>query len=361
LKDRGFLLVIAVGLLARACIAASGYVPPHDPTYYMTLAQHVRDGSGLWVDSATYGSNLRALFPPVYPLLLSLFGVSAHSVAALNAAFDVGTACLIYRLSNRNLIAAAIFFLWPTVILNSVVAQKESLTMLLVAALLSLRRVSTFGLCGGLLILTQPALLLLPLALAVKQGWKYAITAVLFMALAMSPWIIRNWFVFERFIPLTTSAGFSLAYVANGARHIAPSPEILALPEHARSMAVWREALAAIVAEPLSYLRQVMSDAGRAMLFDTFSVQRLRPVVGWSIAVPVQALHLLLLVVAAFGIDRKCRWVLVAAGIAMLPMMAFEFGERHRYFLYPILAVLAAKALSRFLRKEQGVQPVVPA
>lgn len=345
MKYQPFLLVIALGLAARAALAVSlgGYIPPSDATFYMTLAQHARDGSGLWIDNEVYGPNLRALFPPIYPLLLSVFG----SAVALSAAFDSATAYLIYRLAGRNPVAAAIFFLWPTLILNSVVPQKESLVMLLVAALLYVRRASVFGLCGGLLALTQPALVFFPLILSAMRGWKYAATVALFMALTLSPWIIRNALVLGEFVPLTTGAGASLAYVANGGRHVSPSPEILALPEVARFAAVGWDALAVILADPLAYLSQVGTDLGRAFLFDTFTLERLR----LASSVPVQVLHLLLLGVAVIGLRNSDRPALLAVGLTLLTMVWFEFGERHRYFLYPLVAVMAAQAARRLDRR----------
>lgn len=339
LDGRLFALIIAFGLLVRALIvvAGGGYVPPNDPTFYLTLAQHVRDGSGLWIDNDLYGPNFRALFPPLYPLLLSLFPVNGYSVAALNAAFDIGTAYLIYRLAGRNIIAPALFFLWPTVILNSVVAQKESLAMLVVAGLLYVRSARTFGLLGGLLTLAQPALLFFPLILSATKGWRYAGMAALFTALILSPWIIRNALVLGEFVPLTSGAGFSLAHVVNGG-HVSPSPEILAMPEVERAAAVGWDALAAILSNPLAYLRQVASNAGNAILFDTFAIERLR----LGISAPIQALHFLLLGAVAFT-GKSARPILLVAGLTILTMLWFEFGERHRYFLYPIIAVLVAR------------------
>jgi hypothetical protein len=368
---RGFCIVALIGLVLRVWVVAAlhGYVPPYDPAAYMELARHLDTGTGLWRDSAIYGNDLRAFYPPLYPLLLGAvglpFGVNPWSVALLNAALDACTALIVFRLAKGDLLGPALLFLWPTVIFNSAVAQKESLCMLLAAALAWLfvnwtaRRAFAFGIAGGLLALSQPALAAFPaflcLMLPVRE-WKAVPTACAAALLTLAPWIVRNALVLHDFVPLTTAAGFSLNHVLSG-EYLRPPASIMALPEAARSMEAGKLSLQIVAAHPVSYVLIVIRNAWNALLFDSYGFSRAMPNVSKFAFVGTQFLHLLLLGAVGVGVsmaDRKTVRLAVACGLTLLTMFWFEFGERHRYFLYPMLALLAADGIVAFERWRRG-------
>ncbi|MFX8301134.1 hypothetical protein ABTL22_19390, partial [Acinetobacter baumannii] len=89
-----------------------------------------------------FGSAWRALFPPLYPLLLAgwgaLAGFTTPSVLALGPLIDGTAAWLIVVLGRRlgravaGRRAAWLYLMWPSVLFSAPLAQKEGLCGLLI-------------------------------------------------------------------------------------------------------------------------------------------------------------------------------------------------------------------------------------
>jgi hypothetical protein len=278
-------------------------------------------------------------------LLLALFVLPV----LVNTLCELGTAYLLNRTEQTGR-AASLFLLWPSLILSAPVAQKESLALLLATGLFFLAiergRAWMFGLVSGLLLLTQPALILLPpaLALFLVRGeplrWYLAVAAV--AVLVLLPWWLRNWLVFGAFVPLTSSGGLSLAFAVNGG-HLPPiRPD---LPEIERFALQGRIAWDSL--NPPTYVAGQAKQAFLAFFRDSNALLRIHPEAPLPFVRAVQAAWLGLLVAALRCRDRLVWLGLLAGVVALLPVLPLEFGERHRMHLLPLLCLAA---FSRGLR-----------
>lgn len=210
-----FYLYNEVAHIASSLVAGTGYSSPWSATHIAPTAQQ----------------------PPIYPLILAgvfrIFGpytrASAIVALALNAFAAAATAALLVSLAKRcladrlsGILAAWIMALWPYEVVVSLQLWGQAIAGLMLAAFLwmlatlgrSQRQRDCFGLgCySGAAALLNPALLPpLACALAVKVGFTRRMFPVLVgFILVLSPWTIRNFMVFGRFIPLRDNFGFEL-------------------------------------------------------------------------------------------------------------------------------------------------------
>jgi len=180
--------------------------------------------------------------PPVYPLLLAgIFKVAgAYSLASLwiaiglNGLFSALTAILILRIGKRDfsdavgILAAWFWALWIYEAVVSIRLWESALTALLLAlTLLWLPRLAesgrgwywvTFGLLAGMAVQTNTTMLAMVPCFYV---WVWArkakeVSAKMLMVsfsaflLALVPWTVRNYVVFDRLLPLRDNFGLEL-------------------------------------------------------------------------------------------------------------------------------------------------------
>ncbi len=136
---------IAIGLRIAAAVLVGVRTPPGDAHYYLVLAHNLMAGRGFVVFEPFMGVETRALFPPLYPMLLALWGwaggLSIASVTAFGAVIDLATAAAIVAfaeaLGNRRagIAAAWLYIVWPPVLMSAPLAQKEGLCALLALVL----------------------------------------------------------------------------------------------------------------------------------------------------------------------------------------------------------------------------------
>jgi 4-amino-4-deoxy-L-arabinose transferase-like glycosyltransferase len=217
-----------------------------------------------------------ALVMPVYPAILSgcfkVFGIyskgAAIAILSLNSLFSALTCVPIFLIGLRSFdqrtaqIAAWIWALFPNAIYFSAnwmwaTCPATLLLTLLVLAVLYLQESGSkrawvaFGLGCGVASLTEPNVMsVLPFLGAWacyrlqrrKQGWvaPASLAALAFVAV-VSPWFLRNYEVFHRFIPFRDGLGLELyvgnngytAHWANGS--IRPSNSATELAEYTQS------------------------------------------------------------------------------------------------------------------------------
>ncbi len=348
------LLLLAAGVLLRLLVHLTG-TPAEvgDPRAYTALAESLRSGHGLVFSEEVYGPNQRGVYPPLYPLLLAIF----VSPLALNTILDLLTAKLMLRMESTG-IAAVLFFLFPSMILSAPVAQKESLLILIALSLMVVaieqRRAWLFGLLSGLLLLTQPALLLFPPALCViflnRKSLRWFVTAVITTLVVLCSWWVRNWIVLGSFVPFTTSAGLQIAVIANGGQHISPpNPE---LPEVERFSLAGRLAWERL--ELLPYMFDQWQRIMRAIFLEYLPLPRIYPGAPLLAAYALTLSWLILLVAALRCSDKTLRRAFIAGVIGILLAVPLEFGERHRAHLLPLLCLMATVGRSRLSRAEVG-------
>lgn len=379
-------IVAALAMRVASVYFVSGVALGADPMNYRNLAQALLDGRGLITDDWRYGRDLRAFFPPLYPLLLAgwwgVFGPSAWATLALTTLTDALAARLLAGLGERlggppARAAGLLYFAYPSFALAAAIPHKEALTLLIGIALLRVavawvatpgdRLAALGGALWGLLALTQPSLALVPVALALvliaERGWlptvRLGLVAGIALALVMSPWWLRNWLVFERFVPFTTASGF-MTNVALGRLGLPIDPALFTLSEPDRAATIGRAALARIADQPWGFLRESGRALATGFAYEEATLARYRhtsPPIAPALHTPLTAIlqlaYLALLLPAAWGAMRRARLLrrLTLALLIAIPAVGlwFEFGERHRYLLTPLVMILAAQPLAATL------------
>ena len=318
-----------------------------------------------------------AYYPPLYPTLLAAVGLlvplEAPTFLAIGFLTDLAIAASMVwlgKLLNANSApnAAAIYLFWPTAVLMSPIAHKEGLVTLVVLLLIACwlnasknRFAAAFGALSGVLALTQPSLVLLPAALMLflrRQSWRRVGIALTAAAIVILPWWIRNFLVFGQFVPLTSGSGFALwvgsTPEGNGVKWVPAPPHLLQGNEIERGRAAMAEAVAWIRANPIEYLHHNVWKLGHSLQGDRWDEKPLawmspliRPPLPLVVLSAVTSIALF--AAAAVGLVRVRdklikRVVLVCVGYWFLFHIWFEFAERHRYFLVPLLLMLVFKA-----------------
>ena len=389
--------LIAILILSRfaALTLVDGAATTGDPEIYEKIAGSIIAGEGLVFHDPLTGVDFRAMYPPLYPLLLaglgSVIGLGAGTYALLNVAIELGSALLIAAIGVRlgsapaGRAAAWLFAIWPAFIMSTPFAQKESLVLvevLGIALLLlrmergrapGLREGAALGALWTCLMLTQPGLAVLPVLLALfllpAAGWRslfgLAVRAAPFAFLLMLPWWIRNYQLLGSFVPLTTTSGIGL-WIGNNPDATGgwvPMPAgYQGMPEVEMSRRAGQEAIQWIAANPFDFIKVTIFKLFKAMGIEQFNLARLnllRPVPAdsvFSAYFPVLQGSLLavlagtaVLLQRAWALARGERLILILLACAvqiLIFSLPFEFGERHRYFLMPFLFLAVAAAIA---------------
>ena len=199
------------------------------------IARAIASGRG-FSDPVIKGGGPTALMPPVYPYLVAgvfkLSGIftptSAVILLSLNSLFSALTCVPVFLMARESfgqktaIWAAWAWALFPhAILLSTDLIWETCLTTLLLSVLflmtLRLERSTAltawagFGLLWGVTALSNPAVLSL---LPFLAGWAcyrlhrrgrrwggQAVVALLALAVVVSPWFVRNYMTFHRFIP----------------------------------------------------------------------------------------------------------------------------------------------------------------
>ncbi len=256
---RTFWLLLALALAVRLAMLALVWPLSlgDDALDYERHGRAIAAGQGYPESFIATGEPDTALRPPGYPAFLAaVFAVTGDSLRAAQLAqallgtLAVGLVGLIaWQLWHKRpvaLVAAGIAALYPLLALMSVSAMSEAVFVPLelgaVAASLrqreepaGLRWAVLAGVLTGLAMLTRTVgiVLLVPLALLVwsrapggtERRLAPAAVLVSMAFLVVAPWTIRNAAVFDRFVPISTQGGISLAGAYNSAVERDPSHE----------------------------------------------------------------------------------------------------------------------------------------
>lgn len=395
--------MVALAVRVGFVVADSEYVPPGDPADYERIALSVSDGEYPGRTEGLPGPT--AYRPPLYPVSLGVAyalapGVEERTWARLLQALAgtvtvwlVGVLALLTvrrrRVAHAGMAVAA---LWPPMWLYGGAFLSEVLFVPLVLATLvaALRWRETrsplwlvgCGVLLGLATLTRVngIALALPLAFALwptgaggpRIRRAYPVLAMLAVAaLTIAPWTIRNAVVFDRFVPVATEDGYTLAGTYNEVARAqtrfpaawvnwyqVPS-NLREIRRHRNDEIVWNDALRD---KALRYardhpgyvpkvawwnLRRVFDAAGLDWLRFEFAAGYGLP--GWTARLelltfwPVALLALLGLATPAAR--RLPRWLLLVPLVLLLPILLTGY-MRFRAPIDPLLALLAGCALA---------------
>jgi len=236
--------IISLGLVVRLLwVMTFPTLPRSDTATYVGLAYKLYR-LGEYSVAGTY-----AYWPPGYPFFLfahfKLFGPYLWVAVLANCWLYAATVVVVYVFARRLAgagagaarIAMLIIALWPNYIFSAGLASKETLLVLLLPLSIYLvlraheassapgRIGAAFaaGLVFGMASLTQPSTQLLVVPVLVFEllaltKWSNLVIRMMCIALGMAivigPWTVRNFHVFNRWVPISTNGG-SVFYRAN--------------------------------------------------------------------------------------------------------------------------------------------------
>ncbi len=244
--SRGW-LIFAVALAVRMVWVWFAHRDPQglsDMAIYEGFARSIAQGEGY---RGLFG-NLTAYYPPGYPYFLGAVVWTAKQASIEHLAVFVGciqatlgaiSAVAVYRsatsvTSQRGaLVAGLIMSVWPNLVIYSSVYLSESLFIaaLSLSMMFTLRQLDQdspsvrlmlgAGATFAVALMVRPQVLLIPAALIVVwAALKLAKTTTrlpgilaamaLCSAALITPWTLRNYSVFNEFVPLSTNAGDNL-------------------------------------------------------------------------------------------------------------------------------------------------------
>lgn len=387
------LVVVLVALAVRlaAIVALDDLAPRVNDRVlrYDPIALSLLAGEGF-----SHRGNPTTSSPPVYPLFLAaVYGVFGHSERAARAALavvDAGMVGLVFLLGRRlfgdlaGLVAAIGATFLPYSIVQIVMGGSDILFLFLHTLFLAVfvqawlsggkRHHAAAGALLGVATLCRAVPLLLPVALvalllaAGRGTWRRRALRATLLALAfvavITPWIVRNWVVFDRFIPVQTLGGMHLFMATidpetsprDGSRRWRPKSGDQV--ENDRQFFV--QAAQRIAENPASYARQV----GRRQI-DMWSRTHSGRYESWLLA----ANSLLLALAAAGVVLSRDRWRL----LPLLGVLAYYVALHSvllaifRYMLpvVPVLLLLASVAVAaalprRLVRRLPGIADEAP-
>jgi hypothetical protein len=359
-------LLLGIGLRCLAAASLSGPLVEGDSPFNLQLAHNLLAGNGLTAFDADYGV-MKGVYPPAYVLALAATQALGGTELWLNTVIDIAASAALYRLSRGDDRVAVAYFLFPSVLLASILPIKECLAVaLMLFSMCLVERPITFGAVAALVALTQPVWAPVPIVALVilRRETGALVRAAVAAAAVMLPWWIRNAFVFHQFVPLTTSAGFSLWVAEFGTfrpAHVATTNEV------ALSAATARVALAAIWNDPVDYLIRVAWTAAHSLALnfevaDTIGLNRGSWVASSAIACNAAWAGLLAWCASKSAqIDK--RWMAFAAGwlVGVALNIWLEFAPRHCAFAIPMLLLWASAQGRAPLLAIRGRRRAVPA
>ncbi|MDR3611360.1 MAG: glycosyltransferase family 39 protein [Ignavibacteriaceae bacterium] len=247
ISEKRFLTVtLLIAFLIRLLwILAFNPLPLDDFLFYYTEAKRISDGLGYTLKNGTP----TAFFPVGYPaflgLLFYLFSSSLFIAKLANVLLSVGCIYFFYKilkcLGYQNIIirvSIIILLFYPNQIgYTSLTSDTVLFQTLFYLSLLSLiyafnrftiKWFIISGIFCGLMILTRPYGIILPLLVSIyfiiKQNnfiksAKHSLILFLFLIITILPWTIRNYHVFDNFVFISTNGGVDL-YIGNNPNSI---------------------------------------------------------------------------------------------------------------------------------------------
>lgn len=230
------LSAIVVGLCARA------WVIWHGPGYgfavdelFDTLAWNLVAVHQFTLDGVSPAAHVGPLYPVILAVFYALVGHRPEWVPMLHVLFDLGAMWCLYRVGTAlwgpwvGAWTAALIFLYPAYWTYDPRIRSEALLTCLMSLWLwatvlcgqssSCRRYGFVGIAAGLTVLCKPVVLVLVLFLIGliwigTDRWSRRIAHVVVYGatclLLVAPWSMRNYMLFDQFIPVSAGIGAGL-------------------------------------------------------------------------------------------------------------------------------------------------------
>jgi len=392
-NNRILWVIVTLAILLRiagAVYIGEGFLKGTDAGAYVGIARNLVAGNGFVTEEGDH----RAWYAPFYPLVLApLFGLIPFPFLAtriLHALMSGVIVLIVYRLGDQvfksrraGLIGAALVAFDPFLIYFSLFLLTETMFIFWSMALLWWLMIKvprqgttvTFLLAGlilGLATLTRPVILgYFPL---VVVGWIYysrdrlqvaagqMLLVALGCAVLMLPWIVRNYNVYGKFVPVTLQSGMALYAGNNPLNHrggglgegvdygAPPVPGFEDMDERAQSEALTRLALGYIMDHPGKFIRMIPVKLSRC--WSLLPSSHSGHTQWYYAAVSLGSYGILLpFFLAGLWLTRSTlnrSWPFYGYLLFMLAFVAVYYGTiRFRVPLIPLISLWAAVGLDR--------------
>jgi len=243
--SRFFLLLAFVGSLRIVVLLIYPDNLTDDRDAYLALARQVAEGNGF---RTSENSPLTAYRPPLYPVVLSIplrVLPEPWSVALVNLICSLVIVALVWRLAHEFFdsrgawIASGLVAIDPLLLMNATLPMTELMFTALVMSIcllatrpqLGFAQRLVLGVLMGLAALCRPTIWayagLASVIWCVRQ-WRdkssvssftqvshRGLPVVAGVLLTITPWVLRNFIVFQSFLPMTTHGGYTLLLANN--------------------------------------------------------------------------------------------------------------------------------------------------
>lgn len=335
----------------------------------------------------------------IYALLFKIFGHVYWPIVALNIALSVAIIAATMRTARRLYpsyphvagIAGALLVFWPSLIMYVTVLASElpfiAAVMIAVDAWTNRERsVLWRGLVAGLFFAAasyiRPAALILPLIMGLhlltagdflRRGLTMIAVACLTMAVLIAPWTMRNYELFNAFVPISANYGVTL-WMGNhlGSTGVyAGLPEYVAgLDDYSRDKILGQEAVSYIRSDIpgflINSLERLWATHSRETIAIAWNESGIEMVLGTSAKLPLKLLAtsywLILLLLAIVGVVLMFRQSISFLSFACDPILLLWMyfaathaiiiaGDRYHFPSIPAVAIFAAIAIHSGLQK----------
>lgn len=323
--------------------------------------------------------------------IYKILGHNIKAVWAIQAVLRGVSVLLLYSICRKifgleagskiGIFSGLIFGLYPDLIESSAMIMAETFAIFLAVLVVYLffkfyqspnwKNLIVFSLIFPLTVLVRSPLGLMIFVFAgtfiYQKKIKELIVFILIFIAVLSPWIVRNYFVYQKFIPLNAAAGYDL-WTGN---HPLATGELINIEEidkytieHgilATNNYGIKKTAEFIIANPLQFIWLLFR---KATIY--FSV--LRPTGFWfyfgdmqkaATIVASAAFSIVLFIFGLAGIfyslkekNTLLKILLLLTLMAPLAILPIVIETRYRYQIYPFLAVFAGFFVYKFLQKE---------
>lgn len=212
----------------------SPIVVREDAVEYDKIGWNIAQGRGFSLD----GKSPTAIRGPIYPYFLAaiyfIFGHNYSAIFVIQILMHVVNCFLIFLIAREaynetsGIIAAFLYAFYPGFIFYTGLILSETLTILLLQCSIlvlvkglndhAIKLVGISGMVLGLSTLCRPTTILYPVFLSVilmifkntRHLVRYGLSFMIAMILTLTPWIIRNYVEFGKFIPVSVFSGYNL-------------------------------------------------------------------------------------------------------------------------------------------------------
>ncbi len=387
------LLAVLTSLALRLLWGVSvPIVPVSDSAAYEVFARNIALGNGFGWEPNQPTAYWPVGAPAIYGLLFWMFGQSYAAVMVLQVIVGVAVVALAIALARKwfgETVAVAtgwILACWPLLIQYTTILASELFFLLFVLLAFWLASVPgrtwlARGLASGVALavasyIRPTALVMAPLLFLEESTRRNdraramlgCIIAVLAMAVCILPWAVRNWFVFDKVVLVSTNGGTNLWMGNNpkAATGYMELPQLNIANEAEKDRFLGRQAKDYIVQDPVAFLvrmvRKVVDLHARETIGVAWNAKGLVQKAGERVLTPLKlvssAYWLIILTAAIYGLYAYARSFGIRRLLACQPLAIWAYftlvhavtvaGDRYHVPSIPFVAMIAAYAISGF-------------